>query len=204
MKKINLALYILVLVALVLTARCHALEPDCDCKDGVCPVAVVQPACMVKSGTQDPLQVASDAVNEDAHQVNDIAEAQAEAQVQVDKQTALLKQVQDKLAQDRAAYNALLDNLNKPQPKPVVAKKIEIWEVTQAGCKLCDKDEFIAQAVQDGIPIQKIDISDKRFTVLSTPTSIITVDGKEIQRIVGRLDLPGLHTWLKTIQDWSK
>ena len=137
-------------------------------------------------------------IDNNAVQIESLMAAKAELESTLLKTNDALAASIKKLAQNRAKLNAYLDNLGKPKPKE---KSIQIVEVYSEGCQYCDTDETIAGYVKNGLNIVKT--KDTKWAVTSTPTYIMTVDGKEINRVAGYLSEKTLTKWQLDIKVWA-
>jgi hypothetical protein len=169
-------------------------NPPCDCKDGICPLPAFVPV-VIKS-TISPLDDATAAIKDDVAKVSSLNKNATALKAALLQATEDLKTFNDKLATDRKTLNDLLDGVNLP---PVIQKVVQIVEITTPHCPYCDTDAEIASYVKSGINIVK----GTQFTTTGTPTYVCTVDGKEINRTIGKLTEAQLLIWYNATVKWA-
>jgi hypothetical protein len=181
------ATMVVALIALFCSADDLKLTPDNS--DGKsCPIKTLSPAEQI---LQD--------ISVDATNITKGKNDAAAAQKALDLANGLIKTSTEKMAADRAKLNATLDDLVNPQPKPN-PKTVQIVEVISDNCPFCDTPNMIKDFVASGINI--ITTKSNVWAANGTPTYIMTVDGKETQRVVGKCSKEKLQQWYNETVAW--
>ena len=153
--------------------------------------------------------------------------ALATIQSQIAKAQQQAASAQAKLASDTAAMVALLAKLypvvTPPAPAPTPdptptplptpptpASGVTLIEVGRStGCPACDSMGPIVEGLKkEGLPIQRVDV-DQDATAMDkwkparVPCWIMEIDGKEVSRTTGAMEVGNLRKWIKDTIDFS-
>ena len=210
MKRTLSILTVLLLFAQITQAGEHA--PGAATSPPVSPTVCppnAQICTLAGSGTLTPIQAALAKLTASSTAYEATAGSLAVAQAVVDQLTPTAKALATQVQADQAALAALV-GVPTPNPTPVpVGPQVSLLVIGSTTCVPCIAMHPDIDALKaSGVPISRTDTDTDptaaKWAVTATPTTIVLVDGKEVQRYVGKLDKAALSDWYTKIQAWVK
>ncbi len=166
-----------------------------------------EPPPKAPSTLPQELKLALDALAKDSQVLADASLRVAALQ----SATVDLAAAQAAIVADQKKLAAMLDALIHP-PQPIVpdstTARVEVLVIsspTCAPCKLMEPD--LLALVAEGQRFRVIDqTSDeaKRLGFAATPTLIALVDGRDVQRVQGRVSREELRKWYEKLRDYAR
>ena len=179
------------------------------------PLAAIPTALPAESGKPavsgvTPLQAALAKLVADSVAWESTNGSLAAAQAVVTNLTPIATTQAQAIVADQAEI-AKLVNVPTPQPQPPAppGPAVTLLVIGSTTCAPCVEMHADIDALKaSGIPISRID-TDKdptaaKWAVTATPTSLVLVDGVEVNRYVGKLSKAALKDWYDKSLEWAR